>query len=292
MTEILDGKKTAEEIQEGLAERIERLQTEKGIRPGLAVVLVGEDPASAIYVRMKSKRAAKLGMHSEVLKFPATTTKDELHKAIDGLNLNSDIHGILVQLPLPDHLDPHETIDWIMPAKDVDGLTAISQGLLYRGQPCLAPCTPKGMLRLLDVYGITTEGKNVVVVGRSELVGRPLAVMLSSRKRNATVTVAHTRTRNLGEITKKADIVAIAAGKAHMLNASHFSEGVVVIDAGTNTIPCPEAKNGQKLVGDVDYESVSKLASYITPVPGGVGPMTVCMLLENTFEAALMASEG
>jgi len=288
MATILDGKKTAAKIEEGLTEQVKLLQEEKRIRPGLAVVLVGHHPASSTYVRMKSRRAAKIGLHSELRKFPVTVTKEELHETIDALNHSDDIHGILVQLPLPDHLDPHEAIDWIAPEKDVDGLSTLNQGLLYRGKPCLMPCTPKGMIRLLDVYGIATEGKNVVVVGRSELVGRPLAVMLSSRKRNATVTVAHTRTRNLKEITKEAEIVAVAAGQAQMLDATYFSEGVVVLDAGINPIPCKESKSGLRLVGDVDFDSVSKLASYITPVPGGVGPMTVCMLLENTVEAAMM----
>ena len=286
MAIILDGKKTAAKIEEQLAEQVESLKREKGIRPGLAAVLVGENPASTTYVRMKNKRSTKIGLHFDLRKFPDTVTKEELHDTIDELNRCDDVHGILVQLPLPDHLDPHEAIDWIVPEKDADGLTTLNQGLLYRGKPCLMPCTPKGMIRLLDEYGIGTEGKSVVVVGRSELVGRPLAVMLSSRKRNATVTVAHTRTRDLRQITIHAEIVAVAAGRAQMLDAACFTEGVVVLDAGTNLIPCSESKTGRRLVGDVDFESVSKIASYITPVPGGVGPMTVCMLLENTVEAA------
>jgi len=287
MAIILDGKKTAAKIEEKLAEKVEALEKERGIRPGLAVVLVGENPASTTYVRMKSKRSTRIGMHFELRKFSATVTKEELHETIDELNRSDKVHGILVQLPLPDHLDPHEAIDWIVPEKDADGLSTLNQGLLYRGKPCLMPCTPKGMIRLLEEYGITTEGKNAVVIGRSELVGRPLAVMLSSRKRNATVTVAHTRTRDLSQITKQAEIVAVAAGRPQMLDATYFAEGVVVLAAGINPIPCLESKTGRRLVGDVDFESVSKIASYITPVPGGVGPMTVCMLLENTVEAAM-----
>jgi len=286
MAIILDGTKTAEKIEAKLAELVEALQRDKGIRPGLAAVLVGDHPASATYVRMKQKRAGKIGLHFELRKFPASVTKEELRGTIEELNHSAEVHGILVQLPLPEHLDPHEAIDWIAPGKDADGLTTVNQGLLYRGQPCLMPCTPKGMLRLLDEYGIATEGRNVVVIGRSELVGRPLAVMLSSRSRNATVTVAHTRTRDLRQITQRAEIVAVAVGQAQMLDATYFTEGVVVLDAGTNAIPCKESKTGHRLVGDVDFESVSKIASHITPVPGGVGPMTVCMLLENTIEAA------
>ncbi|RLC47234.1 MAG: bifunctional methylenetetrahydrofolate dehydrogenase/methenyltetrahydrofolate cyclohydrolase FolD [Candidatus Coatesbacteria bacterium] len=292
MAAILDGKATAARIEQELAGQVEVLWEERGVRPGLAAVLVGEHPASATYVRMKRKRATKIGLHFELHKFAATVTRDELHATIVELNRSESVHGILVQLPLPEHLDAHEVIDWIAPEKDVDGLTTLSQGLLYRGEPCLAPCTPKGMIRLLDEYGITTEGKNAVVIGRSELVGRPLAVMLSSRKRNATVTVAHTRTRNLGEITRRAEIVAVAIGRAQMLDATYFADGVVVIDAGTNVVPSKESKTGRRLVGDVDFASVSKIASYITPVPGGVGPMTVCMLLENTVEAARSITSG
>ena len=292
MAAILDGKATATRIEQELAGQVEVLWEERAVRPGLAAVLVGEHPASATYVRMKRKRATKIGLHFELHKFAATVTRDELHATIVELNRSESVHGILVQLPLPEHLDAHEVIDWIAPEKDVDGLTTLSQGLLYRGEPCLAPCTPKGMIRLLDEYGITTEGKNAVVIGRSELVGRPLAVMLSSRKRNATVTVAHTRTRNLGEITRRAEIVAVAIGRAQMLDATYFADGVVVIDAGTNVVPSKESKTGRRLVGDVDFASVSKIASYITPVPGGVGPMTVCMLLENTVEAARSITNG
>jgi len=292
MAAILDGKATATRIEQELAGQVEVLWEERAVRPGLAAVLVGEHPASATYVRMKRKRATKIGLHFELHKFAATVTRDELHETIVELNRSESVHGILVQLPLPEHLDAHEVIDWIAPEKDVDGLTTLSQGLLYRGEPCLAPCTPKGMIRLLDEYGITTEGKNAVVIGRSELVGRPLAVMLSSRKRNATVTVAHTRTRNLREITRRAEIVAVAIGRAQMLDATYFADGVVVIDAGTNVVPSKESKTGRRLVGDVDFASVSKIASYITPVPGGVGPMTVCMLLENTVDAARSITSG
>jgi len=292
MATILDGKETAARIEQRLAEQVEVLWEERGVRPGLAAVLVGEHPASATYVRMKRKRSTKIGLHFELHKFATTVTKDELRETLGELNRSEKVHGVLVQLPLPEHLDAHEVIDWIAPEKDVDGLTTLNQGLLYRGKPCLAPCTPKGMIRLLDEYGIATEGKNAVVVGRSELVGRPLAVMLASRSRNATVTIAHTRTRNLRQVTKRAEIVAVAIGRAQMLDATYFADGVVVIDAGTNAVPSKESKTGRRLVGDVDFASVSEIASYITPVPGGVGPMTVCMLLENTVEAARSVSSG
>lgn len=286
MTVIIDGKKTAEKIEKNLAAEVAAFQSETGITPGLAVVMVGEHPASASYVRSKGKRSTAIGMHFELVHLPESISKDELHGRIDALNCSEQVHGIIVQLPLPEGLDPHEAIDRISPEKDVDGLSTLNQGRLYRNKPCLAPCTPKGMLRLLDEYGIPVEGKNVVVIGRSELVGRPLAVMLASRRRNATVTIAHTRTRDLREVTRQADIVAVAAGKANMLDASFFTEGVVILDAGINAIPCETTKSGRRIVGDVDFDSVSQIASHITPVPGGVGPMTVCMLLENTFEAA------
>jgi len=290
MAILLDGNKTAEKIELNMKTQIEAFEETTGIKPGLAGIVVGDNPASASYVRRKRRRATAIGMFFEQLKLPESTSMAEIKERIDALNRDERVHGILVQLPLPDHLDPHDVIDLIAIEKDVDGLTTLNQGLLYRGKPCLMPCTPKGILRLLDEYDITTEGKNVVVVGRSELVGRPLATVLAGRSRNATVTVVHTRTRDVRQITKQADIVAIAAGKAQMLDASHFKQDVVIVDAGMNAIPSDKTKSGKRLVGDVDFESASKVASFITPVPGGVGPMTVCMLLENTFEAARLAS--
>jgi len=286
---ILDGRRTAERIEAQLGEKIVSFQKKTGTVPGLAAILVGDNPASASYVKRKEKRAKAVGIHFEAHRFAASVSKQKIKEAIDSLNRSESVHGILVQLPLPQHLDAHQIIDWVSPEKDVDGLTAYNQGLLYRGQNCFAPCTPKGIIRLLSEYHIKLEGKNAVVIGRSELVGRPLAVMLASRKYNATVTIAHTKTKDLAGLTKRADMVVAAIGRPRLLDASFFSQGAIVVDTGINFIADASRSSGRRLVGDVDFGPVSKIASYITPVPGGVGPMTVCMLLENTLQAAQQA---
>ncbi|MBI2133136.1 bifunctional methylenetetrahydrofolate dehydrogenase/methenyltetrahydrofolate cyclohydrolase FolD [Candidatus Woesearchaeota archaeon] len=269
MATILDGKKTAEKIRNGLAERI------KGVKPGLAVVLVGNDPASVTYVASKEKACSEIGIFSEIHRLPESAKQQELISLVKKLSSESRIHGILVQLPLPPNVDKDEVIESIAVEKDVDGFTRLNMGGLASGRKCIFPCTPKGIIRLLDEYGIPIEGKNVVVIGRGQSVGKPLALMLINR--SATVTVCHSKTKNLEDHAKKADILIAAVGKPDFITADMIKEGAVVIDVGINRI------NG-RLCGDVDFESVKKKAGFITPVPGGVGPMTVAMLLENTVE--------
>lgn len=281
MADIIDGAKIAAEILDELRERIERLKTQ-GTTPGLAVILVGDDPASATYVRLKGRDAHKLGIESVTHKMPPATEGDDLEELIDALNRDPSIHGILLQSPIPSHLDEPKFLNQIDPIKDVDGLHPANQGLLMRGQPRFISCTPYGVQQLLVRSGIPIEGQHVVVVGRSVLVGRPLSVLLSNKAENAnaTVTLCHTRTQDLAHYTSQADILVVAAGQAKMIGPDHVSEGSVVIDVGTN--PTDEGR----LVGDVDFEAVSQKARAITPVPGGVGPMTRAMLMANTVQAA------
>lgn len=281
MADIIDGAKIAGEIFDELAVRIGVLR-EKGVVPGLAVILVGDDPASATYVRLKGRDARKLGIESVTHRMPPATEADDLEELIDALNRDDSIHGILLQTPIPSHLDELTFLSRIDPAKDVDGLHPVNQGLLMRGQPRFISCTPYGVQQLLVRSGVPIEGQHVVVVGRSVLVGRPLSVLLSNKAgdANATVTLCHTGTRDLARFTTQADILVVAAGSAGMIGPEHVSEGAVVIDVGTNPT------EGGKLVGDVDFEAVSQKARAITPVPGGVGPMTRAMLMANTVEAA------
>ncbi len=283
MAEIIDGKKVAEETRKEIALRVEELKTKTGITPGLAAVLVGDDPASQIYVRNKRKACDKVGIYSEEYKLPETTTQKELINLIDQLNNHEKIHGILVQLPLPNHIDENVIIQSISPFKDVDGFHPENVGLLVSGKPRFISCTPYGIIKMLDYYNIDIKGKEAVVVGRSNIVGKPVSFLLLHR--HATVTICHSRTKRLDEVTKRADILVAAIGKANMITADMVKEGAVVIDVGINR------KEDGKLTGDVDFNGVSQKASYITPVPGGVGPMTITMLLWNTVESAWMSAQ-
>ena len=274
MAIILDGKKLRDKIFEDLKAKLDKMAK----KPTLAVILVGENPASQIYVRNKKKTAEKLGINSISIEYPSEITENELLEKIDELNDDENVTAILVQLPLPAHIDKNKVIDKILPQKDVDGLTPYNLGKLFSGEePYVYPCTPKGILLLLDEYGIELEGKHVVVVGRSNLVGKPVAQLLL--KRNATVTMCHSYTKNLANITKTADIVVSAVGK-NVIGEKMLKSNCVVVDVGIF-----KDENG-KISGDVDFENVSKIAAYISPVPGGVGPMTIASLMLNTVELA------
>ena len=275
--EILDGKKVSAKVREDLKLEVDNLKKE-GIKPKLAVIMVGNDPASKVYVRNKNKACEEIGIEYEEFLLGEETTMEELLNVIDNLNKNQNIDGILLQSPIPKHLDINKAFRAILPEKDVDGFHPINAGKLSIGEKCFVPCTPHGVVKIIEEYNIETEGKNVVIVGRSNIVGKPLIQCMLQK--NATVTVCHSKTRNLEEFTRKADILIVAIGKQKFITENMVKEGVVVIDIGIN-------RNEEgKLVGDVDFDNVSKKASYITPVPGGVGPMTVAMLMENVVEAA------
>ena len=277
---ILDGKSTAAETRAALKEEIASLLPRAGRAPGLAVILAGDDPASQVYVRNKEKAALEVGMNARTVRLPASVSQNELEDVIAGLNAERDVDGILLQLPLPRGLDADACISRISPEKDVDGLTPHNQGLLALGRPGLQPCTPAGVMRLLDRYGISTSGKKAVVVGRSSLVGRPLALLLGSKGRDATVTMCHSRTANLAEECRSADILCTALWNPRFIGADMVKPGAVVVDVAMN-------RNEEgKLCGDVDFAAVAEKAAYITPVPGGVGPMTRAMLMENTVSAS------
>ena len=279
MFSIIDGNKIAQDIRNEV--RLGTLELkQKGIVPGLAVILVGDDPASKIYVGKKTQDCAEVGFLSREYKLPEATSEEKLLSLIDDLNKDKLIHGILVQLPVPKHIRTDKIIESIDPRKDVDGFHPYNVGRLVAGNPCHSSCTPYGIMELFDRSGIELSGKEAVVVGRSNIVGKPMALMLLAR--NATVTICHTRTRDLAAVTRRADILVAAAGRAQMIKGDMVKEGVVVIDVGTNRLD-----NG-KLAGDVDFSAVSLKASYITPVPGGVGPMTRAMLMKNTLNAAKM----
>ena len=274
---ILDGKKISAKVREDLKLEVDNLKKE-GIKPKLAVIMVGNDPASKVYVRNKNKACEEIGIEYEEFLLGEETTMEELLNVIDNLNKNQNIDGILLQSPIPKHLDINKAFRAILPEKDVDGFHPINAGKLSIGEKCFVPCTPHGVVKIIEEYNIETEGKNVVIVGRSNIVGKPLIQCMLQK--NATVTVCHSKTRNLEEFTRKADILIVAIGKPKFITENMVKEGVVVIDIGIN-------RNEEgKLVGDVDFDNVSKKASYITPVPGGVGPMTVAMLMENVVEAA------
>jgi methylenetetrahydrofolate dehydrogenase (NADP+)/methenyltetrahydrofolate cyclohydrolase len=278
MGEIIDGKKVSEHIRAQIADGVEKLKSETGVTPGLAAVLVGDDPASEIYVRNKRKACANAGMYSEEHKLPAETTEEELLKLVDSLNNDPNIHGILVQLPLPDHINETKVLRAVTPLKDVDGFHPYNVGLLVEGNPRFISCTPHGIIKMLEFYNIDITGKQAVIVGRSNIVGKPVSMLLLHR--HATVTICHSRTKPLDEVTRRADILVAAIGRANFITADMVKEGAVVIDVGIN-------RNEEgKLTGDVDFEGVSEKASFITPVPGGVGPMTISMLLWNTLESA------
>ncbi len=285
---IIDGKAIAAQIKSEVARDTARLKHERNIIPGLAFILVGENPASQVYVRSKGKACREMGFHSVTEKLPATVSQDELLGLIHTFNADKSMHGILVQLPLPKHIDESvviEAIDW---RKDVDGFHPINVGKLVIGQPCLWPCTPAGVQELLMRSDHDPSGRHVVVVGRSNIVGKPVMNILLQKQKgaNAVVTIAHTGAVDMSHYTKQADIVIAAIGKANAITGAMLKPGCVVIDVGINRLEDASAKNGYRIVGDVDFDSASRVASAITPVPGGVGPMTIAMLMRNTLEAA------
>lgn len=282
---IISGPEVSEEIYGELRQRIEKLKSQ-GTVPGLAVVLVGDDPASQVYVRNKGRKCEELGMRSETIILPKETTEKELLDRIDALNKDPAIHGFLVQLPLPKHIDEDKVIEAIDPSKDVDGFHPENVGRMLIGKPGFLPATPAGVQQMLARSGIETAGKHVVVVGRSNIVGKPMAALLVQRGADATVTVVHSRTRDLASITRQADILIVAIGKPRFVTADMVKDGAVVIDVGTNRIEDPTHPKGSRLVGDVDFDNVKDKVSAITPVPGGVGPMTICMLMANAVKAA------
>jgi methylenetetrahydrofolate dehydrogenase (NADP+) / methenyltetrahydrofolate cyclohydrolase len=277
---IIDGKALAQKVRARIADDVARLRADHDVQPGLAAVLVGEDPASKVYVGMKHRATEEAGMLSRQVVLPADTAQTDLEALVRDLNEDEAIDGILVQLPLPDHLDPRPVQELIARDKDVDALNPYTAGRLAIGDPTFLSCTPYGVLELLAEAGVDTVGANVVIVGRSNLVGRPLSVMLTLKGRDATVTLAHSRTRDLPAVCRSADVLVAAVGVAGLVTADMVKPGAVVIDVGTNR------DDDGKLVGDVDFDGVAEVAGAITPVPGGVGPMTVTMLLQNTLEAA------
>lgn len=288
MTEkIIDGKATAQRIRQEIAAKVTKF-TEAGYRPpGLAVVLVGEDPASVVYTRNKARVSQEIGFHSVKIDLPADTAQPALLDQVRALNEDEAIDGILVQLPLPGHIEEERVILAIDPDKDVDGLHPVNAGRLASGRPGFVPCTPKGCQELLRRHRVPTSGKHVVVLGRSNLVGRPMALLMLQKEEygNATVTVCHSRTSDLAQVCAQADILVAAIGKAGFVTAEFVKEGAVVLDVGINRVEDPSRKKGYRLVGDVDFDAVQAKAGRITPVPGGVGPMTIAMLLQNAFES-------
>jgi methylenetetrahydrofolate dehydrogenase (NADP+) / methenyltetrahydrofolate cyclohydrolase len=285
---LIDGTALAAKIRGEVATQVAELHA-RGLVPGLTVVLVGDDPASAVYVGAKEKASREAGMAGETIRLPAATSQDELIALVERLNADEAVHGILVQMPLPKHIDPDAVIGHIRPDKDVDGFHPVNAGKVLIGQSDgFAPCTPAGVQRMLVEYGVEIRGTNCVIVGRSNIVGKPLAALLlqGGPGGDATVTVCHSRTRDLAEHTRRADILIAAVGKPRMITADMVKPGAVVIDVGVNRIPDATRRSGTRLVGDVDFDAVRHVASLITPVPGGVGPMTIAMLLSNTVRAA------
>ena len=293
---IIDGKELANNLRAEIAAKTAQLKAEKGITPGLAVILVGENPASVSYVTAKEKACEEAGFYSRPIHLAATVGADsrpsheienELLSTIAALNADPAIHGILVQLPLPKGVDEKKVIDAIAPEKDVDGFTPVNVGKMLIGERCFLPCTPHGIIKLIEFSGMDIKGKHAVVIGRSNIVGKPVAVLLSRKETNATVTLCHTGTPDVGAFTRQADIVVVAAGRPGTVTGDMLKPGAVIIDVGVNRIPDATKPKGFRLVGDADFESCSKVASAITPVPGGVGPMTITMLLWNTLESAM-----
>lgn len=282
---IIDGKAIAAEVRAEAAEKVLELK-KKGISPCLAVILVGENPASVSYVTGKQKALAEAGMTDRSVKLPESTSEEELLNVIHTLNDDASVHGILVQLPLPAHINEEKVILAIKPEKDVDGFHPMNVGNLAIGKKAYLPCTPHGIVVLLEKMGIPTNGKNAVIIGRSNIVGKPLALLLLRKETNCTVTICHTGTKNIAEIARQADILIAATGKVHTVTRDMVKPGAVVIDVGVNRIPDSSKKSGFRLVGDCDFEDIKEIASYITPVPGGVGPMTIAMLMMNTVESA------
>ena len=285
----IDGKLLAARLREEIKSGVETLKQEKGVTPGLAVILVGNNPASVSYVTAKEKACAEAGMASREIRLPEETDAKELVDTIRSLNSDPSIHGILVQLPLPKHISEKEVIDAISPDKDVDGFTPVNVGRMMIGEKCFLPCTPHGIIKLIEFAGMDIAGKHAVVIGRSNIVGKPVAALLARRETNATVTLCHTGTPDVARFTREADIVVVATGRPGTLTGDMLKKGAVVIDVGVNRIEDPSKPKGFRLVGDADFESCSAVASAITPVPGGVGPMTITMLLWNTLESARRA---
>ena len=282
---IIDGKQVAADIRAEVAQKVAALK-KNGKNACLAVILVGENPASVSYVTGKQKALAEVGMQDRSVHLPENTSEEDLLKLIEQLNNDDTVHGILVQLPLPKHINEDKVIMAISPEKDVDGFHPVNVGNMMIGRPGFLPCTPHGIIVLLQRMGIETSGKHAVVIGRSNIVGKPVSVLLAQKSVNCTVTLCHTGTKNLPEITKQADIVVVASGHPHTLTGDMIKQGAVVIDVGVNRIPDSSKKSGYRLVGDCDFDDLKEKASFITPVPGGVGPMTIAMLMVNTLESA------
>jgi methylenetetrahydrofolate dehydrogenase (NADP+)/methenyltetrahydrofolate cyclohydrolase len=278
MAKLLDGTALSNKIKDRLKLQVEELVSEKLVKPHLAVILVGDDPASETYVKFKERAAKKVGMESTIIRLKSDLTKEELISEIEKLNKNKSVHGILLQLPIPNHINSEKVINLIDPKKDVDGFSDENVAKLSKNQDALIPCTPLGITRLLDEYNIKTEGEHCVIIGRSQIVGKPMAQLMLQK--NSTVTICHSRTKNLKEITKQADILIAAVGKAQMVDKSFVKDNAVVIDVGVSRVD-------GKLYGDVKFDEVKNIASYITPMPGGVGPMTIACLLENTLKCYL-----
>ena len=282
---IIDGKAIAAQVRGEVTEKVSTLKA-KGITPCLAVILVGENPASVSYVTGKQKALAEVGMADRSLHLPESTTEEELLKIIDDLNKDTAVHGILVQLPLPEHINEEKILLAIDPEKDVDGFHPMNVGNLVIGKKAFLPCTPHGIIVLLEKMGIETRGKHAVVIGRSNIVGKPVSLLLARKETNCTVTICHTGTKNMAEMTRQADILIAATGRPHTVTKDMVKPGAVVIDVGVNRIPDDTKKSGFRLTGDCDYADLLETASFITPVPGGVGPMTIAMLIFNTLESA------
>ncbi|HES3067704.1 TPA: bifunctional methylenetetrahydrofolate dehydrogenase/methenyltetrahydrofolate cyclohydrolase [Streptococcus pyogenes] len=282
MTELIDGKVLAQKMQQELAAKVNNLKQKKGIVPGLAVILVGDDPASQVYVRNKERAALTVGFKSETVRLSEFICQEELIAVIERYNADNTIHGILVQLPLPNHINDKKIILAIDPKKDVDGFHPMNTGHLWSGRPLMVPCTPSGIMELLREYNVNLEGKHAVIIGRSNIVGKPMAQLLLDK--NATVTLTHSRTRQLEEVCRCADVLIVAIGQGHFITKQYIKEGAIVIDVGMN-----RDDNG-KLIGDVAFDEVAEVAAKITPVPGGVGPMTIAMLLEQTYQSALRST--
>ncbi len=291
--ELIDGKVLAAQMRAEIKDKVAALKARTGIVPGLGVVLVGDNPASKSYVTAKERALEEAGMHSVDVRLPAETSQAELLDIIRQLNENPAVHGILVQLPLPKGLDEGAVIRAIAPEKDVDGFTPVNVGKMMIGEECFLPCTPHGVIQMLRRSGVETAGAHAVVIGRSNIVGKPVAALLASKCEggNATVTLCHTGTKDLASFTRQADILVVASGRPNTVTGAMVKPGAVVIDVGVNRVPCEGTKTGYRLCGDCDFESVAAVASKLTPVPGGVGPMTITMLLENTYQAACRTVE-
>ncbi|HER6178547.1 TPA: bifunctional methylenetetrahydrofolate dehydrogenase/methenyltetrahydrofolate cyclohydrolase [Streptococcus pyogenes] len=282
MTELIDGKALAQKMQQELAAKVNNLKQKKGIVPGLAVILVGDDPASQVYVRNKERAALTVGFKSETVRLSEFICQEELIAVIERYNADNTIHGILVQLPLPNHINDKKIILAIDPKKDVDGFHPMNTGHLWSGRPLMVPCTPSGIMELLREYNVNLEGKHAVIIGRSNIVGKPMAQLLLDK--NATVTLTHSRTRQLEEVCRCADVLIVAIGQGHFITKQYIKDGAIVIDVGMNR------DDKGKLIGDVAFDEVAEVAAKITPVPGGVGPMTIAMLLEQTYQSALRST--